>query len=80
MRALAEVLGWPCEIVIAAIREPSDFAGLPVVGASVDGNGSTARAVTFAPPRWAERLANAEHGLRRSNADKRRAKIELRIE
>lgn len=63
VRALAEALGWPCEIVIAAIREPSDFAGLPVVGTSVDGNGATARAVTFAPPRWAERLANADHGV-----------------
>lgn len=34
--------GWPCEVVIASIREASDFAGLPVV---VDGG------VRFAPPR-----------------------------
>ena len=33
--ALASVLSWPLEIVIASIREPSDFSGLPVV--SVDG-------------------------------------------
>ena len=32
IRAMAEALGWPCETVIASIREPSDFAGLPVVG------------------------------------------------
>jgi hypothetical protein len=28
---MADVIGWPCETVIASIREPSDFAGLPVV-------------------------------------------------
>ena len=41
IRALADALGWPCETVIASIREPSDFAGLPVVV----GDG-----VRFAPP------------------------------
>jgi AAA domain (dynein-related subfamily) len=47
VRALADAAGWPCEVVIASIREPSDFAGLPVVsGGSVE----------FAPPRWATRL------------------------
>ncbi|HUS61645.1 MAG TPA: MoxR family ATPase [Acidimicrobiales bacterium] len=54
VRALADAIGWPCETVIAAIREPSDFAGLPIV---VDGE------VHFAPPRWARRLAEAGHGL-----------------
>lgn len=54
VRALAEQLGWPCETVIASIREPSDFAGLPVV---VGGG------VRFAPPAWAERLAAARRGL-----------------
>ena len=47
VRALAEAAGWPCEVVIASIREPSDFAGLPVVSGG---------AVEFAPPRWATRL------------------------
>ncbi len=28
---MAEAMGWPCETVIASIREPSDFAGLPIV-------------------------------------------------
>jgi MoxR-like ATPase len=51
---LAARLGWPCETVIAAIREPSDFAGLPVVG---DGE------VHFAPPGWGRRLAAAGTGL-----------------
>ena len=54
VRAMADALGWPCETVIAAIREPSDFAGLPVV---------TAGDVHMAPPRWAQRLATAGHGL-----------------
>jgi ribosomal protein S11 len=54
IRAMADAGGWPCETVIAAIREPSDFSGLPVV---VDG------VVHFAPPRWAERLAAAGRGL-----------------
>src|SRR5918911_5761805 len=31
VRAMADALGWPCETVIAAIREPSDFALLRVV-------------------------------------------------
>jgi hypothetical protein len=52
--ALAQALGWPVEVVIGSIREPSDFAGLPVV--SGDG-------VQFAPPRWARRLVEAGEGL-----------------
>lgn len=54
VRAMAQALGWPCETVIAAIREPSDFAGLPVVSAGD---------VHMAPPRWAQRLAAAGNGL-----------------
>ena len=54
IRAMAGALGWPCETVIASIREPSDFAGLPVVV----GDG-----VRFAPPAWARRLAEAGRGL-----------------
>src|SRR5206468_2940991 len=48
IRAMAACMGWPCETVIASIREPSDFAGLPIV---VDGG------VRFAPPAWARNLA-----------------------
>lgn len=54
IKAMADAAGLPCETVIAAIREPSDFSGLPVI---VDG------VVRFAPPRWAERLADAGRGL-----------------
>ena len=55
VRALAEASELPCEVVIASIREPSDFAGLPVV--------SDAGVVNFAPPRWAQRLADAGRGV-----------------
>lgn len=54
VRDLAAAMGWPCEVVIASIREPSDFAGLPIV---VDGG------VRFAPPGWAISLAGAGRGL-----------------
>lgn len=54
IRAMAERAGWPCETVIAAIREPSDFAGLPVVAGDE---------VRMMPPRWARRLAVAGRGL-----------------
>ena len=54
IRAMADAMGLPCETVIASIREPSDFAGLPIV---VGGE------VRFAPPSWARRLAEAGRGL-----------------
>ncbi|MEV0312069.1 AAA family ATPase [Nonomuraea fuscirosea] len=52
--SLAESLNWPIEVVIGSIREPSDFAGLPVIA---DGT------MRLAPPAWAQRLATAGHGL-----------------
>jgi hypothetical protein len=54
IKAVARAMDWPCETVIASIREPSDFAGLPVV---IGGE------VIFAPPAWARRLAQAGRGL-----------------
>ena len=54
VRALAENLAWPLEVVIGSIREPADFAGLPVV---VNGG------VRMAPPAWAARLAESGTGL-----------------
>ncbi len=54
VKAIGEALGLPVEVVIASIREPSDFAGLPVVS-----NG----AVRLAPPAWAARLAQAGRGI-----------------
>ena len=44
--------GVPCETVIGSLREPSDFAGLPVV---------TDDGVRLEPPAWAKRLQTA-HG------------------
>jgi hypothetical protein len=58
IRALAAAAGWPCETVIASIREPSDFAGLPVVNR----DGGEVR-VDLAPPRWAVELARAGTGV-----------------
>lgn len=54
VREMAAAAALPCEVVIASIREPSDFAGLPVVGRG---------GVTFAPPKWAERLNAAGRGV-----------------
>src|ERR1700751_44308 len=54
IRAMAEAMGLPCETVIASIREPSDFAGLPVIV----GDG-----VLVPPPGWARRLAEPGRGL-----------------
>lgn len=54
IRAMADAMGWPCETVIAAIREPSDFAGLPIVS-----NGG----VKFAPPKWARTLNKAQDSI-----------------
>lgn len=52
--ALARALDMPCEIVIASLREPSDFAGLPIV---------TDTGVMLAPPSWAKRLVEAGRGI-----------------
>ena len=54
IKAMANNMGWPCETVIAAIREPSDFAGLPIIS---DGG------VLLAPPKWARDLATVEKGI-----------------
>ena len=52
VRELADGMGAHLETVIASIREPSDFAGLPVV----DTASGTA---SLAPPSWAVRLRDA---------------------
>ena len=51
---LAQDLELPLEVVIAAIREPSDFSGLPFIE-----NGTSANA----PPSWAKRLAEKESSM-----------------
>ncbi|MFD7099923.1 sigma 54-interacting transcriptional regulator [Streptomyces xanthophaeus] len=58
MHRLAASLGVELETVIASVHEPSDFAGLPVVG---DDPATTG--VPMAPPDWAVRLARTGHGL-----------------
>ena len=54
VHAVARRLALPIETVIASIREPSDFSGLPVIH-----NGG----VALHPPIWAQRLAQAGRGL-----------------
>ncbi len=55
---LAESLDLPLTTVIASVHEPSDFAGLPVVGADPATQG-----VPMAPPDWAVRLTRTGRGL-----------------
>ncbi|WP_058852982.1 AAA family ATPase, partial [Nocardia jinanensis] len=52
--SLGEAMASRVEVVVGSIREPTDFAGLPVV----DGG-----EVRFAPPAWARRLVEARGGL-----------------
>ncbi|WP_330241396.1 AAA family ATPase [Streptomyces sp. NBC_00525] len=58
LEQLAAGLGLELETVIASVHEPSDFAGLPVVG---DDPATTG--VPMAPPDWAVRLAGRGRGL-----------------
>jgi MoxR-like ATPase len=55
---LSRGLGLPLETVIASVHEPSDFSGLPIVGADPAVHG-----VAMAPPDWAVRLRRAGEGL-----------------
>jgi len=55
VKQLGELLNLPVEVVIASIREPSDFAGLPII--TKDDN------VRLAPPDWAKRLQEAGEGI-----------------
>lgn len=55
VQVLGATMGCSVETVIASLREPSDFAGLPVV--SSDGS------VRLAEPSWARRLARAGAGI-----------------
>jgi hypothetical protein len=55
---LADGLGLPLTTVIASVHEPSDFAGLPVIGAD-----PAVQGVPMAPPDWAVRLVRAGKGL-----------------
>ena len=59
VQTVARKLGLPCEVVVGSVREPSDFAGLPVVR----DNGGEIPEVPMAPPDWAIRLAKANEGI-----------------
>jgi MoxR-like ATPase len=61
IRAMAAAAGLRCETVIASIREPADFAGLPIVRDA--GGVKGAPQVVFAPPSWAVSVAEAGQGL-----------------
>lgn len=51
--------GVPIETVIASVREPADFLGLPVIGHDESGIQTT----TYAPPDWFQRLKAAGKGI-----------------
>lgn len=53
-QALGRALELHVETVVASVREPSDFGGMPIL---TDGD------YVLAPPRWAKRLAAAERAL-----------------
>lgn len=54
-QSVADQLGVHAEVVIASLREPTDFNGLPVVGA--DGT------VTLAPPNWLTSTLHADGAI-----------------
>ena len=55
IEGLAEDLNVPIKTLIASLREPSDFGGLPIP----QDNGS----VTYSPPNWAFDLCNVPNGI-----------------
>ncbi|MFE5483452.1 AAA family ATPase [Streptomyces sp. NPDC056527] len=55
---LADTLDLPLTTVIASVHEPSDFAGLPIIG-----DDPAEQGVPMAPPDWAVRLVRAGRGL-----------------
>ena len=55
---LARGLDLPLETVIASVHEPSDFAGLPIIGPDPATQG-----IAMAPPDWAVRLHRSGQGL-----------------
>jgi hypothetical protein len=58
LQQLARTLGLPLTTVIASVHEPTDFSGLPVIGADPATEG-----VPMAPPDWAVRLVREGRGL-----------------
>ncbi len=58
LHQLADSLDLPLTTVIASVHEPTDFSGLPVIGAD-----PAVRGIPMAPPDWAVRLADTGRGL-----------------
>ncbi len=56
--SIAQDLGWHLETVIASLRQPEDFAGLPVLI-----NENDAKTVRFAPPAWAKNIVDKGGGI-----------------
>ena len=54
LKSFAEQTGRKLEIILASIREPQDFAGLPAIS-----NGT----MNLIPPNWAQSLANDGNGI-----------------
>lgn len=54
VNALAAAIGWPIETVLASLREPSDFAGLPII---------VGDDMRLAPPDWARRLCDVSDAI-----------------
>ena len=54
VNALATAIGWPIETVLASLREPSDFAGLPII---------VGDDMRLAPPDWARRLCETTDAI-----------------
>lgn len=54
IESVAQRLGLACEVVVGSLREPTDFAGLPVITEEGD--------VRLAAPAWATRAAHATNG------------------
>lgn len=60
VRSLVNSLGMDCKVILASLRDPSDFNGIPVPEVrSVDGKETTV--MTMAPPDWAHEAAEAEN-------------------
>jgi len=51
---IARKKGWPCQVIIASLHDPSDFLGLPF---------ATDSKTAFLPPEWAVDLASQDEGI-----------------
>lgn len=51
IEALAKAMDWPIEIILSAVRDPTDFGGFPV---------DTANGMVMKAPAWARRLTERE--------------------